>query len=127
MTFRTTMLVLSVAAAAGVGACEKKQASATKTGTGSAQRCAHEIKPDKCPFCTPELIERDGFCGEHGVAEALCYLCRPYLKAAFKAKGDWCEEHSAPDTQCVTCHPVLKDKMVPGSGHGTTPPPAKGG
>ncbi|MCI0629199.1 MAG: hypothetical protein L0Y44_00915 [Phycisphaerales bacterium] len=82
-------------------------------------RCPHEIKQEKCPFCTPSLIQSDGFCGAHGVAEALCYQCRPYLKAAFRAKGDWCAEHNAPDSQCMICHPELKEKVRPGE-HGAT-------
>lgn len=106
--------------------CEKKAAenssSAGTAATASADRCPHEIKPDKCPFCTPKLIETDGFCAEHGVAEALCYQCRPYLKTAFRAKGDWCAEHNVPDSQCVVCHPELKEKMQPGAGHGAPTP-----
>lgn len=102
--------------------CEKSS-SEKPAGNASASvgtdRCPHEIKADKCPFCTPKLIEADGFCAEHGVAEALCYQCRPYLKAAFRAKGDWCAQHNAPDSQCIVCHPELKEKMQPGAGHGT--------
>ena len=69
------------------------------------------------PFCTPSLIEPDGFCGAHGVAEALCYGCRPYLKAAFRAKGDWCETHKAPESQCTQCHPELLENRKAGE-HG---------
>jgi hypothetical protein len=97
-------------------ACEQKKAEPSKPSVDSTG-CPHEIKKDKCPFCTPSLIESDGFCGEHGVAEALCYQCRPYLKAAFRAKGDWCAKHNAPDSQCVVCHPELAAKAKPGSGH----------
>jgi len=97
-------------------ATEKSGASAVATADG---RCPHEIKPEKCPFCTPALIESQGFCGEHGVAEALCYQCRPFLKTAFRAKGDWCKTHDAPDSQCVLCHPELKERAKPGSGHGS--------
>lgn len=109
---------LSLAGCDGGGGDGKSAASTTD----AAARCAHDIKQDKCPFCNPQLIESDGYCGEHGVAEALCYQCRPYLKAAFRAKGDWCKEHEAPESQCVTCHPELKEKMRPGSGHGTKSP-----
>lgn len=100
--------------------CEKSPDEKAKAATGDkteAGRCPHEIKQDKCPFCNPKLTESDGFCAEHGVAEALCYQCRPYLKAAFRAKGDWCKEHNAPDSQCLVCHPELKSKMQPGAGH----------
>jgi hypothetical protein len=119
--FMTAVLTL-------IPACEKKAADSGKSGTtptaGKADasgRCPHEIKQEKCPFCNPTLVESEGFCGEHGVAEALCVQCRPYLKAAFRAKGDWCKEHEVPDSQCVQCHPELKDKIKPGE-HGTTTP-----
>lgn len=112
-----------------VPACEKKTAqndskSGTTQAVGKADasgRCPHEIKQEKCPFCNPKLVESEGFCGEHGVAEALCVGCRPYLKVAFRAKGDWCKEHEAPESQCVQCHPELKDKIKAGE-HGTTTP-----
>lgn len=100
--------------------CEKsandKAGGAASTVTEGG-RCPHEIKQEKCPFCNPKLVEADGFCAEHGVAEALCHQCRPYLKAAFRAKGDWCKQHNAPGSQCVVCHPELKGKMQPGAGH----------
>lgn len=77
-------------------------------------RCPHDIKPQTCPFCTPQLVESEGFCGEHGVAEALCVVCRPYLRPAFKARGDWCQTHQLPDSQCLTCHPELREQIRPG-------------
>jgi hypothetical protein len=55
------------------------------------------------------------------MAEALCYMCRPYLNAAFRAKGDWCEEHNAPDSQCTACHPELLENRRPGE-HGVQNP-----
>lgn len=101
----------------GLAACEKQaEPGGAAPAADAAGRCPHEIKQDTCPFCTPALIESEGFCGEHGVAEALCYRCRPYLKAAFRAKGDWCQAHAAPDSQCVECHPELLEKR--GTGHG---------
>jgi len=125
-------VVLCSIVTAMIGGCEK---SSTNKPNGSPStssdvgRCPHEIKREKCPFCNPKLLETDGFCGEHGVAEALCYQCRPFLKTAFRAKGDWCKTHDAPDSQCVQCHPELKAKAKPGAGHGqmavpaATPPP----
>ena len=104
--------------------CEQKADSAgTKGATtqAAADRCPHEIKQDKCPFCNPKLVESDGFCGEHGVAESLCVQCRPYLKAAFRVKGDWCKEHNTPVTQCVQCNPALKEKFRPGEHGGAAP------
>lgn len=120
---RTAFILQAAAAltiALGAIACERKAGSTTTTAsTTSTERCPHEIKKDKCPFCTPSLVESDGFCAEHGVAEALCYQCRPYLKAAFRAKGDWCK-HEIPDSQCVQCHPELSEKQAPGAGHEKT-------
>jgi len=123
MIVSKTVLCASIIAACGMlmlTACDKTAPSnntpAAKTSTDG--RCPHEIKADKCPFCTPSLVESAGFCGAHGVAEALCYQCRPYLKTAFKAKGDWCKEHDAPESQCMVCHPELKEKINAGE-HGS--------
>lgn len=68
--------------------------------------CPHGIEAAKCPFCDPTRIERLGMCKEHGVPEALCVKCKPYLKAAFIAAGDWCKEHDTPESQCATCNPA---------------------
>ncbi len=132
MTHPSRVAVVTLAAAFSVTVgCRREDSSsdsATKSAeVGDAERCPHEIRNDKCPFCTPSLVESQGFCGEHGVAEALCYQCRPFLKTAFRAKGDWCKTHEAPESQCVPCHPELKNKAKPGAGHGvadSTPPPA---
>ncbi len=129
MNVKLWIVATLVAALSLLPACDKKPSesgtkSATTPAAGKADasgRCAHEIKQEKCPFCNPKLVESEGFCGEHGVAEALCVQCRPYLKAAFRAKGDWCKEHEAPESQCVQCHPELKEKMKPGE-HGTAAP-----
>lgn len=113
-------IVLIICLVNGLAGCGGNDAGSTaptvKADAGG--RCPHEIKQEKCPFCNPQIIESEGFCGEHGVAEALCYQCRPYLKAAFRAKGDWCAEHSAPESQCMTCNPELKEKIRAGE-HGT--------
>ena len=103
---------------------DSQEGSTAKSTAGDGERCPHEIRKDKCPFCTPGLIDSQGFCAEHGVAEALCYQCRPFLKTAFRAKGDWCKTHEAPDSQCEKCHPELASKAKPGSGHGTAAAPA---
>lgn len=108
--------LLMVALSATVVGCERKPGEGGDSQAAAA-RCSHQIKKDACPFCNPGLIESEGFCGEHGVAEALCAQCRPYLKAVFRAKGDWCQRHGVPDTQCVECHPELKDNIRPGE-HG---------
>jgi hypothetical protein len=119
------MMAVAFALPALTGCNGEDSGSTTKSAeAGDSQRCPHEIRKDKCPFCTPSLIESQGFCGEHGVAEALCYQCRPFLKTAFRAKGDWCKQHDAPDSQCVKCHPELAIKAKPGSGHGVAANPA---
>lgn len=132
MNLKVRIVGFLIASLSLFAACEKKSAEGsgksgttqTTSKTDASGRCPHDIKQEKCPFCKPALIESDGFCAEHGVAEALCVLCRPYLKAAFRAKGDWCKEHEAPDTQCVACHPELKEKMRPGAGHGVAATPS---
>lgn len=128
MNMKLLFAVLVVGAIVLFPACEKKSTDVKKDTTtqtaskpDASGRCAHEIKFEKCPFCNPDLVTAEGFCGEHGVAEALCVQCRPYLKAAFRAQGDWCKEHETPESQCVQCSPELKDKMRPGE-HGTAAP-----
>lgn len=129
MNLKMLTVGLLIASLSIIGACDSKSndkdaTSGTKTTAAADGRCPHEIKQEKCPFCNPALIESDGFCGEHGAAEALCVGCRPYLKAAFRAKGDWCKEHETPESQCVACNPELKDKIKPGVGHGAATPTA---
>ncbi len=127
MNPRSLIVVVATATLLIVSACEKKPAgdSGAAAAPASARadasaRCPHEIKQEKCPFCNPGLVEAEGMCGEHGVPEALCAACRPYLKAAFRAKGDWCQEHNTPESQCAECNPELKEKMRPGQ-HGVAP------
>lgn len=122
-----TVWIMAAALTAGVGCGKEDDGGAGAASAPSALkvdaegRCEHEIKADTCPFCTPSLVESEGFCGEHGVAEALCAQCRPYLKAAFRAKGDWCAEHGSPDSQCLACHPELEKNIKPGE-HGAATP-----
>lgn len=71
-----------------------------------AAPCPHGIDKGKCPFCDPDRIERLGTCKEHGVPEALCVKCKPFLKTAFLAAGDWCKEHDTPESQCLICNPT---------------------
>ncbi len=77
----------------------------------SGQTCPHDIDQAKCPFCDPTRIDRLGMCNEHGVPEALCVPCRPLLKAAFIAAGDWCEEHAVPESQCKVCNPRAGEEL----------------
>jgi cobalt-zinc-cadmium efflux system membrane fusion protein len=74
--------------------------------------CPHTIDRAKCPFCDPTRIDRLGMCKEHGVAEALCVSCKPYLKDAFVAAGDWCREHDTPESQCAVCSPEITKAAV---------------
>lgn len=130
MRFKSVIVGLALACVSMVGGCDRgspspaRESGSSTTTPASADasgRCPHEIKADKCPFCTPSLIESEGLCGEHGVAEALCVQCKPYLRAAFRAKGDWCAEHNMPESQCVQCNPALADNIRPGE-HGTALP-----
>lgn len=63
-----------------------------------------------CPFCDKSQIAKLGECKGHKVPEALCYVCRPELVAAFKIEGDWCGGHKVPESQCELCggRPVTK-------------------
>ena len=45
-----------------------------------------------------------GFCREHDVAEALCWICTPALEAAYRAKNDWCGGHGLPESRCTLCN-----------------------
>lgn len=128
MSIRAFLAFTIAASLALLPACDKKPADGKGTTTTPAStkadpsgRCPHEIKQDKCPFCNPGLVESEGFCGEHGVAEAICAQCRPYLKAAFRSKADWCNDHNLPKSQCATCNPELKDKVRPGQHGGAAP------
>ena len=84
--------------------------------------CPHTLAAADCPFCTPSLLETKGFCGGHGVPEAICTRCHKDVIPAFKAKGDWCAEHTLPESQCITCDPALADKLkrpaTTSGGHG---------
>lgn len=89
-------------------------------GAAATGACPHTLKAADCPFCTPSLLETKGFCGGHGVPEAICTRCHKDVIPAFKAKGDWCAEHGLPESQCATCNPELatQQRPTPGGGHG---------
>lgn len=74
--------------------------------------CPHGIDQIKCPFCDPTRIDRLGMCREHGVPEALCVQCKPFLKTAFIAAGDWCDEHGVPESQCNLCNPNADEEQL---------------
>lgn len=88
------------------------QTATGNTVTGD-KSCRHRTNASQCPFCTPALIASGGMCREHGVSEALCAKCRPYLKGAFQIEGDWCKEHDVPESQCTICNP--EKPKLPGS------------
>lgn len=70
----------------------------------------HRIQKKDCPFCNKSLIKEKGFCKGHGVPEALCTRCSPFLIPAFKIEKDWCSGHKVPESQCETCNPGVLDQ-----------------
>ena len=108
--------LLALAMLAGCG-----ESGGSGTAASGAERCPHDIKGEDCPFCHPDMVEAEGFCGDHGFAEALCAECRPFLKAAFRAQGDWCDEHKLPKSQCVACDPTVAKNIRPGEHGGPIP------
>lgn len=109
MLTRIRTAVTLAAAFATASPCQAAhQPVPSQTPTGNAVAgCPHGIERARCPFCTPELVESLGDCREHGAPEALCVRCRPFLRFAFMAMGDWCAEHSTPESQCAACNPAL--------------------
>lgn len=97
-------ITLLIAAIFGVPSLSRP-ARAQGSEAASPARCPHGIDESKCPFCDPSRVERLGICREHGVPEALCVECRPFLRDAFVAAGDWCDEHATPESQCAVCSP----------------------
>jgi cobalt-zinc-cadmium efflux system membrane fusion protein len=71
--------------------------------------CAEHGVED-CPFCSPALLDTMGFCGGHGVPEAVCTKCRDDLEEAFRSENDWCEEHGLPESHCEACNPGALEK-----------------
>ncbi len=74
----------------------------SSTGTTCAE---HLLPADRCPFCDADLIPREGPCREHGVPEALCWICRPQLVRVFEKLNDWCGGHDRPESLCFICNP----------------------
>lgn len=68
--------------------------------------CDHQLQFSQCAFCDPTLVEKLGFCHGHGVPEAFCTRCSPFLIGAFQIEGDWCAEHKLPESQCKECKPT---------------------
>ncbi|MCE9634260.1 MAG: hypothetical protein K8T90_01020 [Planctomycetes bacterium] len=90
------LLALTLGTAAGCGKAADP--------AGDVAMCAkHHLLDADCPFCHKDLAAKRGECKEHGVPEALCWVCSPSLVAAYKAEGDWCSEHAVPESRCKQC------------------------
>ncbi len=86
-------------------------ADVASTQPASSSCAKHEI--ERCPFCSPAVIEEMGFCTGHGVPEAVCTNCRKDLEGAFRSEGDWCAGHGLPESHCEACNPGTLDKYKP--------------
>ncbi len=117
---RRRIWIVLVSCAAGLAACERPPgdapaeaveeaaAEARNAPAGeapSADAACAEHGVSRCPFCHPELLDSMGFCGGHGVPEAICTRCRGDLEDAYRARGDWCGGHGLPESQCEACNP----------------------
>jgi cobalt-zinc-cadmium efflux system membrane fusion protein len=100
------LVVVALGAAAGCGKTETPAPPpAAAPAKAAATVCKHDVLDADCPFCHPDLIQKLGFCKEHGVSEAECWICKPSLVAAYKAMNDWCAGHGLPESQCGACNP----------------------
>lgn len=125
MTAMTMGLWLSLLGLTVLAGCGEGGSSGSTTLVNANGRCEHEIKPDTCPFCNPEMVDAEGFCGAHGFPEAVCAQCKPGIKVAFRSMGDWCDEHKLPESQCAQCNPELAENIQEGV-HGGAIPNASG-
>jgi len=121
----TMCLGLGLFGVLALGGCGEGGTSSSTTAVGADGRCEHQIKAESCPFCNPEMVDAEGFCGAHGFPEAICAQCKPGIKVAFRAKGDWCDEHKLPESQCIQCNPELAENIREGV-HGGAMPTAGG-
>ncbi|MCP5021990.1 MAG: efflux RND transporter periplasmic adaptor subunit [bacterium] len=93
------------------GVLDKWKGTGSKeVATQSASEACAKHKVANCPFCFPAVIDQMGFCGGHGVPEALCTKCRDDLEAAFRSENDWCGGHGLPESHCELCNPGVLDK-----------------
>jgi cobalt-zinc-cadmium efflux system membrane fusion protein len=110
MTMRKTLRVAGAIALTAAALAIGYRAFSDEPSTGTVTGCEHGI--EACPFCQPQLIDELGFCGEHGVPEALCTRCRSSLEAVFRAEQDWCGGHDLPESQCELCNPGVLDQYA---------------
>lgn len=103
---KTSLIAVTVGLAIGLAVAGAAAVQPRGVDAPGQAECPHGIDGTKCPFCDPARIERLGICKEHGVPEALCVKCKPYLKVAFVSAGDWCDEHDTPESQCAACNPA---------------------
>lgn len=111
--FAAWAVVACAAVAFGVWRFVPRTTAPSATADGACVK--HALPLDECPFCTPALIEKLGWCAGHDVAEALCTRCNAKLISAFKAENDWCAEHALPESQCLACHPELANARRTGA------------
>lgn len=121
ITMITMYLGLGLLGLASFTGCGQGDSSGPTTAVSADGRCEHQIKVESCPFCNPEMVEAEGFCGSHGFAEAICAQCKPGIKVAFRAMGDWCDEHKLPESQCIECNPELAQNIQDGVHGGAMP------
>lgn len=109
---RLAMLLAMSALGLGLAGCDRAQEGPGSGGALAAADACDTHRVSRCPFCTPAVIEEMGFCGGHGVPEAICTRCRDDLEAAFRAEGDWCGGHGLPESQCEACNPGVLAKYA---------------
>jgi len=117
----TTCFGLALLGGICLGGCSEGNQSGSTTAVSADGRCEHQIKAETCPFCNPEMIEAEGYCGTHGFPEAICAKCKPGIKVAFRANGDWCDEHKLPESQCIQCNPEVAGNIQEGVHGGAIP------
>ncbi|MHC5062983.1 MAG: hypothetical protein ACYTG5_03295 [Planctomycetota bacterium] len=105
-------LIVLVAAAAAVGGVYGTNAFLGSESENTTAAECEEHRVERCPFCDPSLMVSMGFCGGHGVPEAVCTRCRDDLEAAFRTRNDWCAEHGLPESHCELCNPGTLDQFL---------------
>jgi len=89
-------------------ACDKPRTQAESARATPASAGKIDAAPALGPETSPVKPTLDqGWCGRHGVPEAVCTRCNASLIPQFKESGDWCAEHGLPESQCTLCHPEV--------------------